>query len=131
MSGQLCSRETLPPHSLGGVHKRDALYSARREPQRLVVRPWEKSLSRQARGGRVKMMTIRPPRHCRLTDSPARTDMVLFIHRTVRLIILRVADLAAAALDGHFEHPARFSLVMRDIQAGNFLTAQNRFSTAC
>ena len=31
---QLCSRKTLPPHFLGGVHKRDALYSARREPQR-------------------------------------------------------------------------------------------------
>jgi hypothetical protein len=26
--------------------------------------------------------------------------MVLFIHRTVRLIILRVTDLAAASLDG-------------------------------
>jgi len=48
------SRKTLPPHYLGGVHKRDALYSARREPQRLNVRPREKSLSRQARGGRVK-----------------------------------------------------------------------------
>ena len=34
--------------------------------------------------------------HCRLTDSPARTNVVLFIHRTVRLIILRVADVAAA-----------------------------------
>ncbi|WHZ28282.1 MAG: hypothetical protein OJF51_003080 [Nitrospira sp.] len=34
--------------------------------------------------------------HCRLTDSPARTNVVLFLHRTVRLIILRVADLAAA-----------------------------------
>jgi hypothetical protein len=32
-------------------------------------------------------------RHCRLTDSPARTNMVLFIHRTVRLVILRVVDL--------------------------------------
>jgi len=32
-------------------------------------------------------------RHCRLTDSPARTNMALFIHRAVRLIILRVADL--------------------------------------
>jgi hypothetical protein len=31
------SRKTLPPHYLGGVHKRDALYSARREPQRLNV----------------------------------------------------------------------------------------------
>jgi hypothetical protein len=34
--------------------------------------------------------------HCRLTDSPARTTVVLFLHRTVRLILLRVADLAAA-----------------------------------
>jgi hypothetical protein len=43
--------------------------------------------------------------HRRLTDSPARTNVVLFIHRTVRLIILRVADLAVALLDGLFEHP--------------------------
>ncbi|HEX5543925.1 MAG TPA: hypothetical protein VFX10_00445 [Nitrospira sp.] len=34
--------------------------------------------------------------HCRLTDSPARTDVALFIHRAVRLIPLRVADLPAA-----------------------------------
>ncbi|MDI3464817.1 MAG: hypothetical protein OJF50_003638 [Nitrospira sp.] len=31
--------------------------------------------------------------HCRLTDSPARTNVALFLHRAVRLIILRVADL--------------------------------------
>jgi hypothetical protein len=31
--------------------------------------------------------------HCRLTDSPARTNVALFIHRAVRLIILPVADL--------------------------------------
>ncbi len=99
-SGQLCSRGA----------------------ERLVVRPWEKSLSRQAQGGRVKCIRF-ALRNCRLTASPASAN--------VTLIILRVADLAAAALDGHFEHPARFCLVMRDIQAGNFLTAQNRFSTAC
>ncbi|WHZ25267.1 MAG: hypothetical protein OJF51_000062 [Nitrospira sp.] len=40
--------------------------------------------------------------HRRLTDSPARTNVVLFIHRTVRLIILRVAALAAALPDGPF-----------------------------
>jgi len=32
------SRRTLPPHRLGGVHRRAAPYSARREPQRLTVR---------------------------------------------------------------------------------------------
>jgi len=26
------SRKTRPPHRLGGVHKRDARYTARREP---------------------------------------------------------------------------------------------------
>ena len=62
--------------------------------QRLTVRPREKSLSRQARGGRVKMITIRPEEHCRLTASPASAN--------VTLIILRVADLAAALLDGPF-----------------------------
>lgn len=39
-----------------------------------------------------------PVRHCRLTDSPASTD--------VALIMLRAVDLAAALLDGLFEHPA-------------------------
>ena len=34
---QLRSHGTLPPHHLGGVHKLAALYSARREPQRLDV----------------------------------------------------------------------------------------------
>ena len=38
--------------------------------------------------------------HCRLTDSPARTDMALFIHRAVRLIILRVADLVDTGIRG-------------------------------
>jgi hypothetical protein len=55
-----------------------------------------KSLSRQARGGRVNGTL---PRHCRLTISPARTNVARFIHRAVRL--------AAAALDDLFEHPAR------------------------
>jgi len=32
-------------------------------------------------------------RHCQLTDSLARTNVVLFIHRTVRLLIHRVVDL--------------------------------------
>jgi len=42
--------------------------------------------------------------HCRLTNSPARTDVVLFIHRTVRLSILHVADIVAALLVDLFEH---------------------------
>ena len=49
------SRKTLPPHRLGGVYKRGARYSARREPQKLTVRPRDKSLSWQARGGWVRM----------------------------------------------------------------------------
>jgi hypothetical protein len=51
-SVQRRSRKTLPPQRLGGVHKRDARYSARREPHRLTVRPWDKSLSWQAHRGR-------------------------------------------------------------------------------
>jgi hypothetical protein len=43
--------------------------------------------------------------HCRLTDSPACTNAVLFIHHTVRLIILRVAGLAGALLDELFHRP--------------------------
>jgi len=65
---------TPAPHHLGAVHRRDTPYSARREPH---ARPqaW---------------------RHRRLTNSPARTNLALFIHRAVRLIMLRVADFAAA-----------------------------------
>ena len=37
----------------------------------------------------------------------------------------------AGETKGHFEHPAKLFLVMRDIPAGNFLTTLNRFSTAC
>ena len=43
------------------------------------------------------MTTPRPPRHWALTDSRPSAD--------VTLIILRVADLAAALLDSLFEHP--------------------------
>ena len=53
--------------------------------------------ARAARGGWVKKNTPRP-RHWALTDSRPSAD--------VTLIILRVADLAAALLDNLFEHPA-------------------------
>ena len=57
-----------------------------------------------------EMYTIRPPRHCRLTASPASanvrhwaltgsrpfTDLTCIILHVVNLIVLRVADLAAA-----------------------------------
>jgi hypothetical protein len=102
----LCSRKTLPPHYLGGVHKRDALYSARREPRRLNVRPREKSLSRQARGRPGKNAYASPPRHCRLTISPASAN--------VTLIILRVADLAGVSLEDLFEHPVSIRLTPSD-----------------
>ncbi|CBK43336.1 protein of unknown function [Nitrospira defluvii] len=53
------SRKTLPPHRLGGVHRRDALYSARREPQRLTVRHGTRAcLGRLGVGGYEG--TIRP-----------------------------------------------------------------------
>jgi hypothetical protein len=47
--------------------------------------------------GRVKSDYASPLRHWALTDSRPSAN--------VTLIILRVADLAAALLDGHFEHP--------------------------
>ena len=53
-------------------------------PQTLTYRPRAKSLSRQARGGRVKWYAS-GSRHCRLTNSPARTNMLLLIRRSVRL----------------------------------------------
>ena len=75
-----------------------------RDAQRLSVPPREKSLSRQARGGRVKCIRF-ALKNCRLTTSPASAN--------VPLIILRVADLAAVALDGRFQHPAGDFLVIR------------------
>ncbi|WHZ24208.1 MAG: hypothetical protein OJF47_003320 [Nitrospira sp.] len=53
----------------------------------------------QTVGGRVRPAYDSPPRHGRLTVSPASAN--------VTLIMLRVADLAAALLDGLFAHPAR------------------------
>ena len=74
-----------------------------RDAQRLSVPPREKSLSRQARGGRVKCIRF-ALKNCRLTASPASAN--------VTLIILRVADLAADSLDRIFEHPADCSLAV-------------------
>jgi hypothetical protein len=45
----------------------------------------------------VKKITPQPLGHWALTNSRLSANMTL--------IILRVADLAAALLDGHFEHP--------------------------
>ena len=49
-----------------------------------------------------------PPGHGRLTDSPACTDVALFIHRAVHL--------AAASLNGFFEHPADWSESISEFQ---------------
>ncbi|WHZ26658.1 MAG: hypothetical protein OJF51_001453 [Nitrospira sp.] len=46
----------------------------------------------------MRKVTPRPLRHWALTDSRPSAD--------VTLILLRVADLAAASLDGLFEHSA-------------------------
>ena len=62
-----------------------------------------KRLFRQAMGGRVKNGYASPLRHWALTDSRPSAN--------VTLIILRVADLAVALLDGLFEHPPRMSQV--------------------
>ena len=96
----------------------------RRRLAHLNVRPWEKSLSWQARGGRVKCIRF-ALRNCRFTASPAPanvsrhwaltvsrpfTNLTCITLHVVSLIILRVADLAAASLDGLFEHPACTSI---------------------
>jgi len=64
---------TSPAHSLAGVHKRAAPYSARREPH---AHPQHEEIGL-----------------CQLAGAHR---LALFIHRAVRLIILRVADLTAA-----------------------------------
>jgi hypothetical protein len=57
-------------------------------------------------GGAGKNVYASSRRHCRLTVSPASTD--------VALIMLRAMDLAAALLDGLFEHPAGALPVVSD-----------------
>ena len=58
----------------------------------------------------MKMITPRPVRHWALTDSRPSAD--------VTLIILRVADLAAALLNRLFEHPAGSADSVRDFGGG-------------
>lgn len=71
-----------------------ALFSAATsEAQRTTARSCESS------SGRVMRKVTPRPKTLALTDSPARTGVALFIHRAVRLIIPRVADLAAALRD--------------------------------
>jgi len=42
--------------------------------------------------------TVKGFGRCRLTDSPARTHVALFLHRAVRLLLCRLAELTAASL---------------------------------
>jgi hypothetical protein len=49
----------------------------------------------------------------------------------VTLIILRVADLAAALPEGLFEHPVSFSDSISDHARFCVFRIQNSFSTAC
>ncbi|MGZ8383340.1 MAG: hypothetical protein ACXWWE_04960, partial [Nitrospira sp.] len=62
-------------------------------------------------------------RHCRLTISPASTDLAL--------IILRAVDLAAALLDDIFEHPAGILIWGFRCPARRFYRAQSISSPAC
>jgi hypothetical protein len=109
--------KTLPPYYLGGVHKRDAPYQRVVNLKASTYEPGKRACLGRLGAGKKEYAS--PPRHCRLTGhcpltsrglaqtwrhlvvtpctSPASADMTL--------IILRVADLAAASLDGHFEYP--------------------------
>ena len=85
-------------------------------------------------------------RHWALTGSRPFTDLTCIILHVVNLIILRVANLAAAAPaeqgvlarrgwagenDVHFEHPVGFPIVIPHNRAIAFRGFPNRFSTAC
>ena len=66
------------------------------------IRRQDAKKSRQHRSRIVRPSTgTRPPHH-----SAARTDLVLLIRRTVRQRVRLGPSLAAALLDGIFEHPA-------------------------
>jgi hypothetical protein len=52
---------------------------------------------------------------CRLTGSPARTNVALFLHRAVRLIILRVADLVAVFLNSLWRLAVSSRIVMKNV----------------
>ena len=129
----------------GGAHGIEAgesipLANVRRRRFRVVQTfhvPWEKRLSRQARGGRVRWYRL-GPRHGRLTASPASAS--------VTLIILRVADLAAAlpmtrrvlARRGWAGKKVAFLSILQGcfsmvlhVWAIEFLVHQQSFSAAC
>jgi hypothetical protein len=57
---QLRSRKTQPPHHLGGVHERAALYSARREPQWLNVPQGKSSTNCSGSVGEKDYASLRP-----------------------------------------------------------------------
>jgi hypothetical protein len=96
--------EKGPPALFSDVEKGPpALFSRHSEAQRTTTGTEPVS----AGSGRVgKNDDAPPPRHGRLTDSQACTSLALFIHRAVHL--------AAASLDGLFEHAARFSSAIRN-----------------
>jgi hypothetical protein len=62
----------------------------------LTVPHTRKELSWQLGVGGWKLARL-GQRHCRLTVSPARTDVALFLHRAVRF--------ACGLVHGHFEVP--------------------------
>ena len=109
---------------LAPVRRLEATSSSPRAPQRT---PWEKRLSRQARGGWVRMITPRPQdtagsedtaryttrgrpqalRHWALTVSRPFTNLTCIILHVVNLIILRAVDLACV-----HEHGALYSIAL-------------------
>jgi len=86
-----------------------AAFSHRSAAQRTA---WENACSNRRWVGRVRIDYASPRRHWALTNSRPSAN--------VTLIILRVADLAAALLDSLFAHPAWLLIVVssHDIRDG-------------
>ena len=59
-------------------------------------------------------------------------SVVLAVLRGSTYRIVRLASsLAAALLNGLFEHPAWYLLLVPDVQTSNILTCHNSFSAVC
>ena len=137
------AQKTLGAHRLAPVRRLEATSSSPRAPQRTAM---GKELVSAGSGRAGENDDDSPPRHCRLTASPASanvsrhwaltvsrpfTNLTCIILHVVNLIILRVADLTAASLDGFFEHPAGTSIGTAPSSIFPTEQVQNGFSTAC
>ena len=94
------SHGTLSPHHLGSVHRHAVPYSTRRELRRYNVPGRERAAlaawGRWVRRVRLALRTLGAQGTLPAQGLAGAPDMTFFIHCALRVLIRRVADLAAA-----------------------------------